>query len=470
MFTAVAALSVAYPASVQAVPTTYQYTGNPFTVTAGIYTGSDFFVTVTIALAGNPPMSTNAHRTLRHPLLGKLVSAHRTAAGVLFNALFLFVAVNLALWAAYTWHDHRPEAKPLFARPKEWLAVSFPGWSHADLEAMVDEQMAKGYAYDDYIMFKLRPMRGRYLNVSENGFRVSRAQGPWPPVPTNFNVFVFGSSNMFGTWLPDEKTVPSFLQVSLARRLATNVCVYNFGTPYYYSTQERLRFERLLGQGIVPHAAVFVDGCSDLHQLEDTPAGRERFVEAFEVANKNKSLLPALVQELPLARLIRSITARVRVPVRHDPITLPAKAARVIATYRENKLMIESLCAAHGVAPVFVWQPIPCYNYDLKYFPWYHHEKAYRDELKAVGYTEMRALYDRGALGTNFLWCADLQADEHECLYVDFYHYTAKFSEKFGEAIAALSLERGLLPNVAQRDGRSEERRLNQFKQVTQLY
>ena len=31
MFTAVAVLSIAYPASVQAVPTTYQYTGNPFT-------------------------------------------------------------------------------------------------------------------------------------------------------------------------------------------------------------------------------------------------------------------------------------------------------------------------------------------------------------------------------------------------------------------------------------------------------
>ena len=31
MFTAVGALSVGYPASVQAVPTTYYYTGNPFT-------------------------------------------------------------------------------------------------------------------------------------------------------------------------------------------------------------------------------------------------------------------------------------------------------------------------------------------------------------------------------------------------------------------------------------------------------
>lgn len=402
-------------------------------------------------------MSTEAHRTSLHPLLNKLVSAHRTTAGVLFNSLLLFVAVNLALWAAYAWHDHRRETNPVIVHPKDWLAAAFPGWSHAELKAMLDEHKVGGFSYDDYVMFKRAPVRGRYVNVSENGFRMSRGQGPWPPAPTNFNVFVFGGSTTFGTWLPDEQTVPSFLQAALARRLATNVCVYNFGVPYYYSTQERLRFERLLGQGIVPNAAVFVDGYNDFTRLDDTPNNRELFVEAYEVASENKSLLPALVQELPLARLVRSITVRDRAPVRHDPATLPAKAARVIATYRENKLMIESLCAAHGVAPVFVWQPIQRYNYDLKYFPWYHTQRTSTYDLHAVGYPQMRALYDRGALGTNFLWCADLQADEHECLYVDFYHYTAKFSEKFGEAIAALILERELLPNVAQGHGRPEE-------------
>ena len=65
MFTAVAALSLAYPASVQAVPTTYVYTGNPFTDVTGPYSTSDF-VTAMVTLAS--PLPANMPLTQVTPL------------------------------------------------------------------------------------------------------------------------------------------------------------------------------------------------------------------------------------------------------------------------------------------------------------------------------------------------------------------------------------------------------------------
>jgi len=58
--TGIAALSVVYPASVQAVPITYQYTGHSFTSASGSYTTSDFvsgMLTLAGPLAPNMPLS-----------------------------------------------------------------------------------------------------------------------------------------------------------------------------------------------------------------------------------------------------------------------------------------------------------------------------------------------------------------------------------------------------------------------------
>jgi hypothetical protein len=103
--------------------------------------------------------------------------------------------------------------------------------------------------------------------------------------------------------------------------------------------------------------------------------------------------------------------------------------------------------------PLFVWQPIPTYAYDLIHFPWYKGEKMHR--IHASGFPKMRVTMERGVLGDNFLWCADLSRDETECLYVDAHHYTARFSKKIGATIVEEALRRGLIkpePRVAARD------------------
>ena len=75
MFTAVTALSIACPASVQAVATTYQYTGNHFTLADGPYTTSDF-VTAMVTLAA--PLAPNMPLTLVTPTAFTLTDGVQT--------------------------------------------------------------------------------------------------------------------------------------------------------------------------------------------------------------------------------------------------------------------------------------------------------------------------------------------------------------------------------------------------------
>jgi hypothetical protein len=74
--------------SVQAVPTTYQYTGNPFTDVTAPYTTSDF-VTATLTLAG--PLAPNMPLTSVTPIAFTLSDGVQTITNLtpgLFNAAF----------------------------------------------------------------------------------------------------------------------------------------------------------------------------------------------------------------------------------------------------------------------------------------------------------------------------------------------------------------------------------------------
>src|SRR5206468_13106293 len=101
--TAVAALSIVYPASVQAVPTTYQYTGNPFTYVTGVYTTSDF-VTAMVTLAS--PLGANMPLTQVTPTAFTLSDGVQTISNL--NAIFaaaFFFATNasggIAAWYVF---------------------------------------------------------------------------------------------------------------------------------------------------------------------------------------------------------------------------------------------------------------------------------------------------------------------------------------------------------------------------------
>src|SRR5215813_3181316 len=186
------------------------------------------------------------------------------------NTCLLFVAANLAalVYASLRGVPASPLVPPGpdLARLKELLPEVGDG------AADVSREIRREIIYEPFTQFREKPFVGRYVNVDPAGFRPGRGQGPWPPEPTYFNVFLFGGSTTFGYGVPDDYTIGSYLQDRLSRAgLPRPPRVYNFGRGAYFSAQERVLFEKLALDGFVPDLAVFIDGLNDFFFIDGAP-------------------------------------------------------------------------------------------------------------------------------------------------------------------------------------------------------
>ncbi len=203
--------------------------------------------------------------------VAKIVGAYRSVALLFFNTCIFLLAFNLVLLLAFAAHDARKQREwrwvnPVVAKYGVPLEPVYPGYRHADLDKLLQETwQLRRMAYTPFLGYKEGRFSGQFVNVDENGMRRTRKQGPWPPDPGNFNIFLFGGSTTFGYGVADDQTLASYLQESLAQASAKPVKVYNLGCGNYYSTPERIQFEQLLSGGQVPDIAVFFDGLNEFH-------------------------------------------------------------------------------------------------------------------------------------------------------------------------------------------------------------
>jgi hypothetical protein len=402
----------------------------------------------------------------------KLLNTYQTIALLLLNTFLLFVLINVGLLVFFSIKDiHAPDKpdNPIAAKyGASAVRQVYGGSDPSKVEKLLQETWSRGYVYEAYTQFKESPFAGEYVNVSEQGFRLSKEQGPWPPAPAYLNVFVFGGSTTFGYGVSDDQTVPSWLQHFLSERLRSPVRVYNFGRGWYYSTQERILYEQLLLSGFVPDIAVFIDGVNDFYYYSsDEPRFTERMQNVVDGDWPNaKPLEWVYISELPMMRFAQAVNRRLRAlfmttqdgngsPESHTADLFPSLyddrpvLEGVIRRYLNNKKMIEMISTAFNVEPVFVWQPVPTYGYDLRDYP-FQKGGFGNHTYSRFGYPLMAQQKDR--MGDNFLWCADVQQGMDSPLYVDKLHYSPVLSRAFAERIAALMVERGLISSIQVKD------------------
>jgi hypothetical protein len=356
----------------------------------------------------------------------------RDAALVAFNTAALLVAINAAcalFFAIQSRLKHEEVNGDVALLGMDTVARAYPGWNRNDLTAFLRENRGIGsghWVYEPYTTFRLPAIRGRFINVSPAGYRISGAAQPWPPDGRSFNIFVFGGSTTFGAGVPDGQTFAAYLPSEWnARHPARAVQVYNFGVHAYFSVQERLRFEQLLAAGRKPDLAVFVDGFNDIAFPE--PAMTEALTLAVRDIDAPSLVHRAIhfARPLAIARVARSLVPRKKGGGGID-------CGPIVSRWSTNKLMTEAVARRFGVRTLFVWQPIPVYRYDLRYDVFGPFTAAMKDY--APCYARMAEL--RAGFGDDFLWLADIQEGRKENLYVDAAHYTAAFNRDIAKELA----------------------------------
>ena len=187
---------------------------------------------------------------------------------------------------------------------------------------------------------------------------------------------------------------------------------YNFGTGYYFSTQERILFEDLLLTGIVPELAVFIDGLNDFRSVEGFP-------------EFTASLHERMAPDIPFTGYQ---------PPRTDAERKHA-IEWVLQRYQRNLRLSAGAARQFGIRTVFVGQPVPFMNYPVTPQTYPLTQPNDDHKLCALAYPRFAQLAASGAFGPDFIWAADAFVDASRPMYADGIHYSSRGARRLAQVI-----------------------------------
>lgn len=357
--------------------------------------------------------------------------------------LAVVVAEGAAAWALKRLQNAKP-AYMLTYSPEEIRALYETDDWEPVREMVAEIWRMSDTTYSPFTEFRMTPYTGKYVTIHEDGYRLNKL-APQDLARPGPKVFVFGGSTTFGSGVADDQTIPAGIERALKAAGRFDVQVFNFGAVSYFSTQERIALERQLTAGVKPDVAVFVDGLNDFYYctIPDRGAWYDRLTQ-LTMARSRMPLGVEIAERSNVVRLARALGGDRGATSREwgSYCNGDDEVAKVAHRLDTNRRMIDAIAERLGFQAVFVQQPVPTYAYDNATRPVPVKDEMLGQHINAKrGYPLMAAMKDDGRLYTrNLLWLAELQAPGNA--YVDTVHYSPRFNDRIGAAIAEAVLAR----------------------------
>lgn len=374
----------------------------------------------------------------------KIINTYKGLALIFLNTLVLLIMLNFIVFAGTILFKDAFLVGPLTLGEETWNEI-YPDLSSEDQQILLQEtyqqhtdlgKITRGYQYEPFTQFKENSRSGKFVNIDEKGFRHVEDQCVYPLDEKNYNIFVFGGSTTFGVGEIDSGSIPSKLQKNLREKLnEENICVYNFGRSFYYSSQERILFQELILKGQSPDMAFFIDGLNEPILEPQNTRRLENFMQG-----ENKFLL--FFSDFSIVRASNFITNRY---FRSDsPLYTEDDLQKILDRYLLNKQLISSIGESNNIITHFVFQPIPNYKYDLSNHALFKRGQVTYDDssdlvLRENFYSYADQYYQNLSKKERleFIWLAGIQENERGNLYVDYAHYTANFADEISDILVA---------------------------------
>lgn len=271
------------------------------------------------------------------------------------------------------------------------------------------------------VIWKPAPLKSKYHNVDSSFLRVTKNYPKEGPVE---RVFTFGGSTMYGTGVPDEHTIASYLSYYLNdNNDSTYYDVTNFGTGAYVLQQDMQRLFDEIRLGNIPDIAIFYNGCNDTYASVFSPGKvnwyhNSQYIEQ-RLVGESKNFLSSTYDDQYLEDYSK-------------------KSKKFLQNYQASIELIRAVCMAYNIDAYFFWQPVLTYpskplsefesailnnpalidfgNFDPKTGE--YGKKMLNTTYEMLEKTDLR--------GLNFYNLSTVFQDVPETVYIDFVHLSDK--------------------------------------------
>lgn len=114
----------------------------------------------------------------------RLASYYSSTAILLLNTLVFFIVLNVGAVVILSALESFEKGDPVSEKYGEIkLNKVYPHLTEIEVAELLRETWTRPYVYEPFTQFKEKEFKGKYVNVSPDGYRMGADQAPWPPPP-----------------------------------------------------------------------------------------------------------------------------------------------------------------------------------------------------------------------------------------------------------------------------------------------